>query len=466
MKTLYLECSMGAAGDMLTAALLELADRERFLRKMRSLALPGTEISACTVTKCGITGTQMRVRVNGTEEESLDAHTHVHVHEGEHSHGHEQESGCEHLHGHEREQGTGHEHLHEYKHEQENGHMHVHEFENESENEHGCEHKHGHEHTHHAHVYGHHTHTSLQEIENLIHGLDVSDQVKQDAAAVYRLIAEAEGHAHGRTVEEIHFHEVGTLDAVADVVGVCLLMEEIAPERVVVSPVHVGSGHVHCAHGILPVPAPATAWLLEGIPIYGGQIEGELCTPTGAALLKHFADAFGDMPVMCAEKIGYGFGKKEFSRMNCVRAFLGNTLDQAEKILELKCNLDDMTPEHIGFAMEMLLEAGALDVFTSPVGMKKNRPGVLLTVLCRPEQRERMLRELFTHTSTIGVRETVCDRFVLQRRETVRHTEYGDIQFKQAEGYGVSKSKPEYEDIARIAREQHVSLEEILEKFQ
>ena len=379
MRTLYLECSMGAAGDMLTAALLELVDRDVFLRKIQSLDLPRTRISAETVTKGGIRGTKMNVRVNDH----------------------------------------------------------------------------------------HHSHSTLNSIESIIDDLDISNKVKTDAKAVYRLIAEAESHVHGRIVEEIHFHEVGALDAVADVVGVCLLMEELAPEQVIASPVHVGSGHISCAHGVFPVPAPATAYLLRDIPIYGGQIDGELCTPTGAALLQYFADGFGNMPVMCTEKIGYGFGEKEFSQLNCVRAFLGRSkgqTEQIEKIFELKCNLDDMTPEQIGFAMEMLFEAGALDVFTTPLGMKKNRPAVLLTVLCKPDQREAMLREIFKHTSTLGIRVTACERYVLKRSETVRHTEYGDVRIKTANGYGVSKSKPEYEDIARLAKEHHLSLDEILDE--
>ena len=343
MKTLYLECNMGASGDMLTSALMELCDRQKFLDKINSLNLSGVEVSAQKTIKCGITGTQTTVKINNTEEESLDVHTHEH---------------------------------------------------------------HGHVHSHHS-----HSHTSMKQITELIQGLSVSDKVKSDAIAIYQLIAEAESHAHNRPVEEIHFHEVGMMDAVADIVGVCLLMEEISPEQVIVSPVNVGSGHVHCAHGILPVPAPATVYLLKDIPMYSSSVNGELCTPTGAGILKYFASAFGSMPIMKTQSVGYGFGKKEFPQLNCVRAFVGETENEPEQILELKCNLDDMTPENIGFAMEMLFEAGALDVFTVPIGMKKNRPAVLLVCLCRPEQRELMLHELFKHTSTIGVRETVCNRY-------------------------------------------------------
>ena len=419
MKTLYLECGMGAAGDMLTAALLELCDREAFLRKMNALGLPHTTVAAETVSKCGICGTQVRVSVGGTEEESRDVP--VHHHDTAHSHPHE------------------HPHHHEHPHEH--------------------PHHHDGEHAHHA-----HSHASPEEILHRIASLDLSARVRNDAAAVYRLLAEAESHAHGRPVGEIHFHEVGTLDALADIVGVCLLMEMLSPDRVFASPVHTGSGHVHCAHGILPVPAPATAYLLRGIPICSGTVQGELCTPTGAALLRYFVQEFGEMPQMKTEQIGYGFGKKEFPQLNCVRAFWGESSDETEQIYELRCNLDDMTPEQIGYAAEKLFEAGALDVFTLPAGMKKNRPGVLLTVLCRPDQREVMVREIFRHTVTLGIRETVCRRYKLHRSESVRHTRYGDVRVKTAEGYGVRREKPEYEDLARLADENGIPLSEILKE--
>ena len=260
MKTLYLECAMGAAGDMLTAALLELIDdRQAFIDRMNGLGLPGVHVEAERSVKCGIVGTHMKVTVEGAEEESEDVHEHHH----EHGHHHD------HSHHHDHEDEHGHEHEHDDRHAEDHGH--------------------------------HHHHASVADIEGLIDGLSVSAKVKADAKAVYVLIAEAESAVHGRPVSEIHFHEVGTMDAVSDVVGVCMLMEMIGAEKIVVSPVHVGSGHVRCMHGILPVPAPATALILKGIPTYGGQVQGELCTPTGAALLRHFASEFGDRPVMTVE---------------------------------------------------------------------------------------------------------------------------------------------------------------------
>ncbi len=293
-KTLYLDCSMGAAGDMLTAALLELLTEEQqieFVEKMNNLGIPGVEVQKSTVSKCGINGTHVKVLVNGEEEGELMLHHHHHD-EYEHSH--------EHTHEHE------HEHTHEHDHEHTHEHSHDH------------HHDHGHTHTH--------SHHGMADIEHIVmHHLDIPENVKHDIMAVYGEIAEAESVAHGKPIDEIHFHEVGTMDAVADITAVCLLVDMIKPEKIIASPVHVGSGTVRCAHGILPVPAPATAYILRGVPIYGGKIKSELCTPTGAALLKHFVSSFGDMPIISLEKIGYGMGYKDFPQANCVRAFFGET---------------------------------------------------------------------------------------------------------------------------------------------
>lgn len=389
MKTLYLDCAMGAAGDMLTAALLELLpDREAFLAELNAVGIPGVAVSAAPAVKCGIQGTRVTVQVDG-EEESEDMHDHDHDHDH------------------------------------------------------------------------HHHHSGMHEIGHIVEDLTVSDKVKADILAVYSLIAEAESAAHGVPVTEIHFHEVGTMDAVADITAVCMLMERIGAEQVVVSPVHVGSGQVKCAHGILPVPAPATACILRGVPTYGGSIRSELCTPTGAALLKRFASSFGEMPVMRTAAIGYGMGKKDFPAANCVRAFLGESADSGETVCELSCNLDDMTPEAIGFAEERFFAAGALEVYTVPAQMKKSRPGVLLSVMCREKDREEMIRLLFLHTTTLGVRENVSRRYTLSRSTEAIETPFGEVRKKVSEGYGVTREKYEYEDLARIARENGMSLEEV-----
>lgn len=303
-------------------------------------------------------------------------------------------------------------------------------------------------------------------IASIIDGLDIPDPVKEDMKAVYALIAEAESHAHGMPVDQIHFHEVGTMDAMADIAGVCLLFHELGADQIIASPVHVGSGHVHCAHGILPVPAPATAHILQGIPVYSTQVQGELCTPTGAALLKHFVKEFREMPVMTTSKIGYGMGKKDFERANCVRAFLGDTAETGDEIAELSCNLDDMTAEAVGFAEEALFEAGALEVYTVPVGMKKSRPGVLLTCMCRREDEEKMVELLFRHTTTLGVREHISRRFTLKRREETVETAYGPVRKKISQGHGVARAKLEYEDLAAIAKKTGRPLEEIRKEIE
>ena len=388
MKTLYLECGMGAAGDMLMAALLELHDDPKgFLEKLNNIGIPGVAVSAEKSAKCGINGTHITVTVNGEEEES------------------------------------GHEHAHD------------------------------------------HSHGSYHNIEHLIGHLNVSNNVKKNALAVYALIAGAESHVHGVPVKQIHFHEVGQMDAVADIAGVCMLMEELAPDVVYSSPVNTGSGHVSCAHGILPVPAPAAAYILQNVPIYSDETKGELCTPTGAALLKHFVKEFRVMPVITVNKIGYGMGKKDFGKANCVRAFLGEGNCANEEIIELVCNLDDMTPEAVAFAQGLLFEEGALDVYTASIGMKKSRAALSFTCMCRVEDKEKMLRLIFRHTTTLGVREYLSRRYTLQKEQTEVQTKYGAVRIKTARGFGVEKSKPEYEDIARIAHEKNIPLQDILKEI-
>ena len=387
MKTLYIDCGMGAAGDMLTAALVELfPDPDSIMEELNRLGVPGVRFQRENTSKCGIQGTHIHVFVGDSQED---------------------------------------EHLHEHHHE--------------------------------------HHHSGMEEIQHWISHLHISDAVKENVHCVYQEIARAESLVHGVEIENIHFHEVGTLDALADVTAVCYLMERLQYPKVYASPVHVGSGHVFCAHGILPVPAPATAELLKGIPIYGGQIQGELCTPTGAALLKRFVSEFGNMPVMVPEKVGYGMGKKDFAMANCVRMVLGQTEEASDHILELSCNLDDMTGEDLGFAMERLLSAGALDVFTTPIFMKKNRPAYLLSVLCREQQREEMAALLFRHTTTLGIRETPHRRFCLNRTTEQVQTQYGAVTCKLSQGYGVIRRKPEYEELANLAREKDCSITQIRE---
>ena len=412
MKTLYLDCQMGAAGDMLTAALVQLLpDPDGFVKRLNTL-FDDVHFDLQPSEKCGITGRHMSVKVHGMEE-----HEHHHEHEHEHEHHHE------------------HEHDHEHHH----------------------EHEHEHEHEHH---HGHH-HTSVADIEGMVAKLDIPEKVKTDINAVYGLIARAESTVHGKPVDQIHFHEVGTLDALADVTAVCLAINELSPAAIYASPVHVGCGSVHCAHGILPVPAPATEHILRGVPVYGGKIKGELCTPTGAALLKHFADRFGDMPVMSITSAGYGMGTKDFEQANCVRALLGETEDREQRAVLLSCNVDDMTAEDISYAVKMLFAAGAADVYTLPVFMKKGRQGTLICVLCFEENKNSILQIIFAHTSTIGIREEIITRHVLDRRIETVDTPFGTVRRKVSTGYGVTKIKYEHDDLEKIAAGKDLAIEEI-----
>ena len=251
------------------------------------------------------------------------------------------------------------------------------------------------------------------------------------------------------------------MDAIADIVGVCMLISDLSVDKIIASNINVGSGHVHCAHGILPVPAPATAYILRDVPIYSGHIQSELCTPTGAALLKHFAASFGEMPVMKVEKIGYGMGKKDFEQANCVRVFLGETSDNTKEIVELSFNVDDMTAERIAFATERFYDAGAKEVYTVPVGMKKSRPGTLICVMCDREIEETVIGLIFKHTTTLGLRESISKRYTLDREIIKKETAFGEVRIKQSKGYGVMREKYEYEDLARIAKEKNMSIEEV-----
>ena len=382
MRTLYLDVSAGAAGDMLSAALLELCpDRDAMLSRLNAVGIPGVTYLAQRVEKHGVTGTHLAVFVNGEEE-------------------------------------------------QPGGPM------------------------------PEHAQRGLPEIRAIIAGLDLPEDVRRAVLGVYTEIAEAEAAVHGTPMEHVHFHELGSMDAVADITAACLMVHVLGVEHITASPVCTGFGEVRCAHGVLPVPAPATARILQGVPSFAGEMEGELCTPTGAALVKHFAQSYSRQPVMTAEKIGYGMGKKNFPKLSAVRAVLGET---EETIVELSCNVDDMSPEAVGFAIEELLRLGAPDAYYTPVGMKKNRPGVILTCLCREDQRDEMVRAIFRHTTTLGIRETLCRRYVLRRAERIVETPYGPVRVKRSEGYGVEREKAEYDDLRRIAREADLTLSEARE---
>ena len=386
---------MGAAGDMLTAALLEIVpDRAAALARINALGIPGVHVHADPATVCGLVGTRVDVHIHGHTEEE---HHHHHDH---HSTGADAQ-----------ERVPPH----------------------------------------------HHHHASRADIAAQIAALNASDTVKAHVQAVYDLIADAEAKAHGRPVTEIHFHEVGMADALSDIASVVLLLEMLGPDRVVASRPEVGGGFVQCAHGTLPVPAPATAHILTGVPYTSGAANCELLTPTGAALLVHFADAFGPMPPLAVERTGLGLGHREVpGRLNGVRAFLGEEAGGTRscasatgpngRVAELRANIDDMTGEDLAFACDRLRAAGALDVSLAPLTMKKGRPGHLLIVLAPLDLADALAAAILRETSTFGVRRIDCARY-----ELAREIVPGDVRVKVGRGYGVEKSKPEFADRAAHA---------------
>lgn len=537
MKTLYIECGMGAAGDMLMGALSEIAP-DLALDALQNLQIPGVEFQPEKAESCGITGTHMRVLVHGHEEGAGGSADAVHTHSAAESAGLQ--------HDHEQMHDHGHEHLHD--HDQLHGHDHEH-------GGHAHEHTHTHAHSHTGHEYEHgdhahhHAHHSMADIAAIIKGLDIPEAVKQEALQVYQRIAAAESKVHGTTVSEVHFHEVGALDAVADVVGNCLLISAIHPDRIVVSPINTGSGHVHCAHGILPVPAPATAEILKAGVSYSDGTNGELCTPTGAALLTQFADAFGPQPPMQVHQTGIGLGTREFpGKANGIRVFLGDEIDrsliglahsaggsgaetsgegissgkssgsqsagpassgadsasskagndtgrsivcrhadlapygvmtdlsgqitdlaeledyQRDVVAELSANIDDMTGEELGFAMDRLLEEGALDVYHTPIVMKKSRPAVKFSCICRPEDAGRMTDLILRLTTTIGVRMHYFQRAVLSRTEETKENGM-TVKTSTDSRRGIRRRKIGYDDAAAYAREHGISLREARHKL-
>ena len=413
MRILYLDCGMGAAGDMLAGALVSLLSKEEqesFIKMINNIGVDGVKVSLSDDAKCGIAGKHFKVEIDGVEEHSHDVHEHEHHHE---------------------------------------------------------HHEHHHEHHHHGKGPFPEELEAVTEKFNNILADDVAIVGQSDIKGVYELLAEAEAKVHGKDVSEIHFHEVGMKDALIDIASVVYLMNKLKVDKVVVSPVNVGFGKVKCAHGILPVPAPATAELVKGIPTYAGRFEGELLTPTGAALLKYYADEFSYQPLMNVIKCGYGTGNKNFESANVVKAVLGEVTDEliSENVIELNCNVDDMSAEDMAYATKALIENGAKDAFVTPVIMKKGRSGMLLTVLCSAIDKERFVSLIFKHTSTIGIRVKETERIILNRHEETVHTKLGDVRVKYSEGYGVKREKPEFEDLRKLAEENNISVAEARKIF-
>ncbi|HTH23485.1 MAG TPA: nickel pincer cofactor biosynthesis protein LarC [Vicinamibacterales bacterium] len=399
MKVLYFDCFAGAAGDMIVGALLDAGlPFEELKRALGSLAVEGWDVSVVRVVKTGITATKFRV------------HEHAHVHDG----------------------GHGHDHQHDH---------------------------------------GHH---SLDQIYAAINRSSLSDAGKARAIAMFGRLGEAESAIHGIPIDKIHLHEVGAIDSIIDIVGAVFAIEWFKADRIVVSPINVGSGMVRTEHGVFPVPAPATVTLVKNAPVYSTGIQSELLTPTGALILTEFASAYGPVPPMTIEKVGYGAGDRDLKETpNVVRVLVGESEDvrsagaaapagPSMKVVVLECEIDDMNPQIFGVLMEKLYAAGALEVFYSAVQMKKNRPGTLMTIVAKPEQREAMTEIVFRESTTIGIRHQELLRECLDREMVTVTTTLGPVRFKVARRDGrVLNAQPEFEDLAKLSNERGIPIKDV-----
>jgi uncharacterized protein (TIGR00299 family) protein len=420
MRIGYLECFAGISGDMLLGALVD-AGVSRVLLEDTAKALDiGATLRFSTVDRSGVTATKVDVLDAASGEIAEHTHEHAHSHEDDH----------------------GHDHTHEHTH----------------------DHKHDHTHEH-PHVHG----RSWKQIRELIEQSTIAPDVRALALRAFALLAHAEAKIHNVPVETVHFHEVGAVDTIADIVCGAAGLCSLGVDAWYASAVNVGGGFVQCAHGMFPVPAPATAELLKGIPTYSAGIQKELTTPTGAALLNALGCNFGEIPTLAAEVIGYGAGTRNPKRFpNVLRLSLGQSVMKKtpanERVAVLECAVDDATPQLIAHCMERALEEGALDVMCTPVVMKKGRMGSLLTVLCRPERREALEELLLRETTTLGIRVREEDRVVLQRRFAEVETAYGSIRVKIGSRNGEDLNlMPEYEDCAHAAREHGVPLKQVMQ---
>jgi uncharacterized protein (TIGR00299 family) protein len=436
MRIAYLDCFSGMSGDMFLGALIDAGVSPDVLEKTIAALNVGARLEISRVIRSGITATKVDVFVNGEKElprEEFWA-------QGEHS--------LAHPHDHEHEHSSGDAHVHPHSHSPTG-----------SRTGASAPHEHGHG-------------RSLKEIREIIGAAAISESAKKRALDIFTALGAAEAKIHNTDVESVHFHEVGAVDAMVDIVGAAVGVEALHVEEIVCSPLNVGGGTVKCAHGVFPVPAPATVELLQGAPVYSSGIQAELLTPTGAAIVKTLASRFGAFPEMKIAKSGYGAGTRDFpGHANVVRLTIGEAIPalaaktSQETIAVLEANLDDLNPQVFGYVMDRLLEEGALDVFGMPVQMKKNRPGTLLTVLCKPEDAAKLTQLVFTETTTLGVRQRLEQRQVLARRWVTVPTPWGDVRMKIASMNGtVTNYAPEYEDCRRIATEQHVPLKAVMQE--
>jgi pyridinium-3,5-bisthiocarboxylic acid mononucleotide nickel chelatase len=425
MRVAYLECFSGMSGDMFLGALVDAGVPARVLEETVAALGVGAKLEISRVVRSGISATKVDVYADGEKDlpreehgERQEQHQHSHEH-GEHSHSHAGET------------RTGVSAPHE--------------------------HSHG---------------RGLTEIRELISAAPISESAKKNAIAIFEALGRAEAKIHNTSIESVHFHEVGAVDAIVDIICAAVGAEALGVEEIICSPLNVGGGMVKCAHGTFPVPAPATVELLADAPVYSSGLQAELVTPTGAAIVKTLASRFAAFPEMRIEKSGYGAGSRDFpGHPNVVRLTIGEAASTlaaktaSETIIVLEANLDDLNPQIFGYVMDRLLEEGALDAFGMPVQMKKNRPGMLLTVLCKPEDAGELAQLIFTETTTLGVRRRDEMRQTLARRWESVGTPWGDVRIKIASMNGtVTNYSPEYEDCRRIAAEHHVPLKLVIQE--
>lgn len=398
MKTLYFDCSSGISGNMTLGALVEILGDEQYLvKELKKLQVDGYHIEISKKVKNGITGTYVDVVLK-------DHHHH------EHEHHHE-------------------EHHHEYEHEH------------------------------------HHEHRNLHDVNHIIENSNLKEETKQLAKRIFRRVAEAESKVHHKSIEEVHFHEVGAIDSIVDIVGTAILINKIQPDKIISSVVNDGYGFIECAHGTMSVPVPATSEIFSkaGVKCRQIDIDTELVTPTGAAIISELATEFTVMPTMTVQKIGWGAGKKDLKIPNVLKVYLGEmeeTLEEQE-IAVMETNIDDTTGEILGYTAEKLIQNGALDVFFTPIYMKKGRPAYRLTVACKKENIEKLQTIIFRETTTIGIRYRYEKRNVLPREKVEVNTEYGLVQAKQVKLGEETYTYPEYESLKKIAEEQNIPLKDL-----
>ena len=442
MRIAYLECFSGISGDMFLGALVDAGVPARLLEETVAALGVGAKLEISRVVRSGISATKVDVWVDGEKDmpreeywAKQDVARALSAAKADHDHKH------------------GHGHSYEHSH-----------HENTEQSRAKAPALHEHEHVH--------PHRGLTEIRQIISAAAISESARETAIRAFEALGAAEAKIHSVPVESIHFHEVGAADAIVDIVCAAVGIEALGVDEIVCSHLNVGGGTVKCAHGTFPVPAPATVELLKGVPVYSSGVEAELVTPTGAAIARTLTTRFSAFPEMKIGKSAYGAGSRDFpGHPNVLRLVIGEALPalaaktKSETVSVLEANLDDLNPQVFGYVMDRLLEEGALDVFGMPVQMKKNRPGTLLTVLCKPEDAEKLAQLIFSETTTLGVRRREESRQTLARRWESVSTEWGEVRIKIASMNGtVTNYAPEYEDCRRIAAEHHVPLKTVMQE--